>query len=152
MGSPHHGSLWPVSKWGISIAKASRMVYPCAGTLPHISPGDAYITLMSCFPAARWTPSTRAAPYHRLYWHPSMCRACKAWHVLQPTPADTGPPQMPHSYRLIAEPWTACDFGQAHQGHCHTTRTRPIQVLWPQPSALGVLHLSGTGQALPVAN
>ena len=76
MGSPYHWTLWPVLKWGVSTAKASRSwgspVYLCAGHNPTLLQGT--LTLHP-HPASQQQdgPLSPGLPhYHWLYWYPSV--------------------------------------------------------------------------------
>ena len=67
--------------------------------------------------------------YHQLYQYPSMWSLQGLACSLMP-PADTDLPGCPILTDQHQSPGPH-NFGQAHQGHCHATGTRPIQVLWP---------------------
>ena len=84
--SPHHGSLCPVLKWGVSTAKASRsqgsLVYPCAGCYSTLLQGTLhYVHIM--LSSSKMDPFHQGCPIIISCTSTPVCRACMAWHVLQ---------------------------------------------------------------------
>ena len=87
MGSPYHGPLWPVLQWGASTTQASR------SRSSPLHQGTRCQTSLLCGPASLhvhiFLASSKTDYFHQGCpviigcTRTPICRACKAWHLLQ---------------------------------------------------------------------
>ena len=80
----------------------------------------------------------------------SICRACKAWHLLQQHQQMGSSPEAPF-FKLQNRAPGSCDFSEPYKTCCYLSRTRSFEVLWSQLAYKGS-HFSSESLALPVAD